>query len=45
VFPRVAAYLIKAKVIRATKIGKWRIKPSDISEFVSNRTNINIKPN
>ena len=31
--------LIKAKEIRATKIGKWRIKQSDLREFVRGRSN------
>ena len=31
--------LIQAKEIKATKIGKWRIKPSDLKEFVKSRSN------
>jgi len=31
--------LIKAKEIKATKIGKWRISPGDLDEFVKGRSN------
>ena len=31
--------LIKAKEIKATKIGKWRIKPEDLERFIKSRTN------
>ena len=31
--------LIREKQIRATKIGQWRIKPSDLEEFIKARTN------
>ena len=31
--------LIREKQIRATKIGKWWIKPKDLREFVKARTN------
>jgi excisionase family DNA binding protein len=31
--------LIREKHIRATKIGRWRVKPSDLQEFISARTN------
>jgi len=31
--------LIREKQIRATKIGKWRIKPEDLEAFVKSRTN------
>jgi len=31
--------LIREKHIRATKIGRWRIKPEDLEEFVRVRTN------
>jgi excisionase family DNA binding protein len=31
--------LIRAKQIRATKIGQWKIKPADLKEFVQRRTN------
>lgn len=31
--------LINLKQIRATKIGKWRIKPEDLEEFIKSRTN------
>ena len=31
--------LIQAKELRATKIGKWRIKPEDLNEFIKTRTN------
>ncbi len=34
--------LIKAKVIRATKIGKWRIKPNDFENFIKYRSNITV---
>jgi len=32
--------LIKAKQIRAVKIGKWRIKQEDLDEFINSRKNI-----
>ena len=31
--------LIREKQIRATKIGKWRIKPEDLEAFIKSRTN------
>jgi len=31
--------LINLKEIRATKIGRWRIKPGDLEEFIRARTN------
>lgn len=31
--------LIKAKAIKAVKIGKWRIKPEDLDAFVKTREN------
>lgn len=31
--------LINLKEIRATKVGKWRIKPEDLEKFVKDRTN------
>ena len=31
--------LIKAKEIKAVKIGKWRIKPEDLEEFIQSRSN------
>jgi len=31
--------LIKAKEIKATKIGKWRVKPADLKKFVKGRSN------
>ncbi len=31
--------LINLKEIRATKIGKWRIAPEDLEEFVKSRRN------
>ena len=31
--------LIVLKEIRATKVGKWRIKPEDLEEFIKSRTN------
>jgi len=31
--------LIRAKQIRATKIGQWRISPSDLKDFIRIRTN------
>ena len=31
--------LINLKQIRATKIGRWRIKPEDLEEFIKSRTN------
>ncbi len=31
--------LINLKQIRATKIGKWRIRPEDLEEFFRARTN------
>lgn len=32
--------LIKAKEIKATKIGKWRIKQEHLEEFIRSRENI-----
>jgi len=31
--------LIKAKKLRAVKIGKWRINPQDLESFIKSRTN------
>ncbi|MCB9719733.1 MAG: helix-turn-helix domain-containing protein [Candidatus Omnitrophica bacterium] len=31
--------LINLKEIRATKIGKWRVHPKDLEEFVKSRMN------
>lgn len=31
--------LIVLKQIKATKVGKWRIKPEDLEEFVKRRSN------
>jgi len=31
--------LIREKQIRATKIGQWRVKPTDLQEFIRARTN------
>ena len=31
--------LIKAKEIKATRIGKWRIKPEDLKPFIKSGTN------
>ena len=31
--------LIKAKQIRAVKIGKWKIKQEDLEEFIKSRRN------
>lgn len=31
--------LINLKEIRATKVGKWRIKPEDLEAFVKSRMN------
>lgn len=31
--------LINLKQIRATKIGRWRIRPEDLKEFVKMRSN------
>jgi len=32
--------LIKAKQIKAVKIGKWRIKPSELNAFIRSRSNV-----
>lgn len=32
--------LIREKQIRATKIGQWRIMPSDLESFIKSRSNI-----
>lgn len=32
--------LIKAKELKAVKIGKWRIKPSDLEKFIRSRSNL-----
>lgn len=32
--------LIQAKELKATKIKRWRIKPSDLDEFIESRKNI-----
>ena len=31
--------LINTKELRATKIGKWRIKPEDLQAFIDSRRN------
>ncbi len=31
--------LINLKEIRATKVGKWRIKPEDLDAFIKSRMN------
>jgi excisionase family DNA binding protein len=31
--------LIQVKELRATKIGKWRIKPEDLQAFIDSRYN------
>ena len=33
--------LIRAKEIKATKIGGWLIRPEDLDEFIRSRTNLN----
>ena len=30
---------VREKQIRATKIGRWRIRPEDLQEFIRARTN------
>lgn len=32
--------LIQAKELKATKIGKWRIKPEDLENFIRSRSNL-----
>ena len=32
--------LIKAKQIKAVKIGKWRIKPEELEKFIKSRSNL-----
>ena len=32
--------LIKAKEIKAVKIGRWRIKPEDLRKFIKSRENM-----
>ena len=32
--------LIRAKEIKATKIGGWLIRPEDLDEFIRSRTNL-----
>jgi len=32
--------LIKAKEIKAVKVGKWRVRPEDLEEFIESRKNI-----
>lgn len=32
--------LIKAKQIKAVKIGRWRIKPKELENFIKSRTNL-----
>ncbi|MBU2541737.1 MAG: helix-turn-helix domain-containing protein [Candidatus Omnitrophica bacterium] len=32
--------LIKAKQIKATKIGRWRVYPEDLESFIKSRSNI-----
>lgn len=34
--------LIKAKEIKAVKIGKWRIKPEELEKFIRSRSNFNV---
>ena len=34
--------LIKSKAIKATKIGKWRINPNDLEDFIKYRSNITV---
>ncbi len=31
--------LIAKKEIKATRIGRWRVKPEDLDEFIKSRTN------
>ena len=31
--------LIQAGTIRATKIGRWRVKPEDLEKFIKSRRN------
>ena len=31
--------LINLRQIKATKVGKWRIKPEDLERFIKSRTN------
>ncbi len=31
--------LIAKKEIKATKVGRWRIKPEDLEDFIKTRTN------
>lgn len=32
--------LIREKVIRASKLGKWLVRPEDLAEFVHSRMNV-----
>jgi excisionase family DNA binding protein len=32
--------LIKEKQIKAVKIGRWRIKPEELENFIKSRTNL-----
>jgi len=32
--------LIAKKEIKATKIGKWRVRPEDLRKFIKSRSNI-----
>ena len=32
--------LIKAKQIKAVKIGRWRIKPEELENFIKSRSNL-----
>lgn len=32
--------LITKKEIKAIKIGRWRVKPEDLDEFINSRSNI-----
>lgn len=34
--------LIAKKEIKATKIGRWRVKPEDLEHFIKSRMNIKI---
>ena len=36
--------LIRERKIRATKIGGWLVRPSDLSAFIQSRTNVPEKP-
>ncbi len=36
--------LIRDKKIRALKIGKWRVHPRDLAEFIDSRMNVHTGP-